>query len=150
MVGWREWVSLPDLAVARIKAKLDTGARTSALHAEDIQIISGGHRKRVRFTIHPEQKTRRGAVRTEAQFLGFRRIKSSTGHEEERPIITTVLRLGTHEYLIEMSLARRDIMGFRLLLGRQAIRQHFLINPGRSFLTGNRPPKKKKSPTKTL
>lgn len=135
VIGWREWVSLPDLQIDAIKVKVDSGARTSALHAEDIEFIKKKGRKRVRFKIYPEQKSKCKEVIAEADLVDQRSVRSSIGHETERPVILTRLRVGDQDWPIELTLVNRDVMGFRMLLGRQAIRdQGFLIDPKKSFL----------------
>ena len=135
-IGWREWLGLPELGVARIKAKVDTGARTSALHAEDVRVVGGGRgRARVRFTVHPVQRSRKGAVEAMATLIGERTVTSSSGTRETRPVIRTLVRIGDAEWPIEITLTRRDVMGFRMLLGRQALHGQAVVDPGRSFLT---------------
>lgn len=133
IIGWREWISLPELGVKKIKAKVDTGARTSALHASDIKIIKKHGKKWAQFTFHPLQHNRK-IVKTAAPLVEFRTIKSSTGHRQERPVILTTLELMGQEWPIEITLTNRDMMGFRMLIGRQSIKKNFLVNAGRSFL----------------
>ncbi len=134
VMGWREWVSLPSLKVLNIKVKVDSGARTSALHAEDIEVFKKAGREWVRFTIFPLQNSRRGKVLAEAEVIAHRRIRSSSGTETRRPVIRTELKVGEDHWPIEISLVNRDIMGFRMLLGRTAVRHGFLIDPGHAFL----------------
>lgn len=134
-MGWREWVRLPDLGVRLVKAKIDTGARTSALHADDIRFTSRGGRRLVHFRIHPKQRSARGAVEATAPLVDLRRVRSSNGTTEVRPVIRTRVDVGGSEWVIELTLTRRDLMGFRMLLGRQALRGHAIVDPGRSFLT---------------
>lgn len=134
-IGWREWVRLPDLGVNLIKAKVDTGARTSALHAEDVRFLVRAGRRMVRFTLHPKQRNRRTAVTATAPVVDERIVRSSNGEQELRPVIETTIDIGGHEWPIELTLTRRDVMGFRMLLGRQALRRQVIIDPGRSFLT---------------
>jgi hypothetical protein len=133
-VGWREWVALPDLDVARIKAKVDTGARSSALHAFDIERIRMGRKPGVRFSLHPRQRSSRPVVVAEALLVDERWVRSSSGKQTFRPVIVTPVRLGRQIWEIEVTLVQRDMMGFRMLLGRQAIRRRFLVDPGRSYL----------------
>jgi hypothetical protein len=135
IVGWREFLSLPDLGVPRIKAKIDTGARTSVLHAENVRYVRKGGRRMVRFTVLPKQRTEAGAVDAIAPFIEERMVRSSNGESERRPVIQTTLRLRDDEWPIELTLTRRDVMGFRMLLGRAALRGRALIDPGHSFLT---------------
>ncbi|MEZ6055369.1 MAG: ATP-dependent zinc protease [Planctomycetaceae bacterium] len=141
-VGWREWVALPDLGVNPIKAKLDTGARTSSLHAFEIEEFTREGTCWVRFAVHPLQRVRDGEVWAESPLVEYRTVRSSSGHAEKRPVIKTSLRLGDKEWEIELTLANRDAMGFRMLLGREALRGRVLIDAGLSYLT-SRPPKKK-------
>jgi hypothetical protein len=141
VIGWIERVSLPDLQISRIKAKADTGARTSALHAENIRVHlrENGHRE-VSFTFYPSSDTDK-AVRVTCPLKESRMIKSSTGALTLRPVISTTLRIGTFEKRIEITLINRSIMEFRMLLGRTALRQ-FLVDPRHSYLlTGKGKPK---------
>jgi hypothetical protein len=134
MIGWREWVGLPELGVARVKAKIDTGARTSAIHAFDIESYRRGGTPWVRFELHPLQRNNELRVRCDAPVLDERVVRSSTGHAERRFVIATALLLGELSWPIEISLAQRDEMGFRMLIGRTAIARRVLVDPGRSFL----------------
>jgi hypothetical protein len=138
-IGWREWVGLPELGVAAIKAKIDTGARTSALHAWNIVEHDGPDGPWVSFELHPVQRNNKMIVPSRAPVHSSRDIRSSNGQIEHRVIIRTLLRLGERTWPIELSLTNRDAMGFRLLLGRAALRKKVMINPGRSFLIP-RPP----------
>lgn len=147
VLGWREWVALPGLRVRAIKVKVDTGARTSALHAEDIVILRNrrtGERS-VRFTLYPRKNRDRPLV-AKAPLLGFRKIKSSVGEITERPVISTILRVDGDEWIIEVTLINRDIMGYRMLLGRSAIQHGFVIDPAHSYLLPRPRPAKKLSP----
>lgn len=133
-IGWREWVALPDMSRIPVKAKIDTGARTSALHAFGLRIVRGDGTDRASFELHPIQRSSAGSVRVEMPVVAFRRVRSSNGHVENRPVIRTMVRLGDHEWPIDITLTSRDTMGFRMLLGRSALRRRFLVDPGRSFL----------------
>jgi hypothetical protein len=139
-IGWREWAALPELGVGSIKAKIDTGARSSSLHAWDVRIVEGNGRgprvPRVRFVLHPRQRDMAETVEAEADLVAMRAVRSSNGEVENRPVIRTPLVLDGHRYAIELTLTRRDQMGFRMLLGRRAVRRRFVIDPGRSFLSG--------------
>lgn len=135
-IGWREWAELPSLCERRILAKIDTGAKTSALHAYRIREIAVDGRPHVEFTIHPVQNKSRPAVRCRAPIHDRRTFKSSNGAAQERIVIVTELRLGRRKRTIELSLANRDDMGFRLLIGRDALRKNVIIHPSRSFLLG--------------
>ena len=136
MIGWREWVELPGLRVPLIKAKIDTGARSSALHAFDIKLVRRRGRDYVRFKVHPLQRDTHTTVVAEAELLEYRLVRSSAGHESLRPVILTDVELLGQNWMIELTLASRDVMGFRMLLGRQALRRRFIVDPGRSFLGG--------------
>jgi hypothetical protein len=136
VVGWREWVALPDLGIPAIKAKVDTGARSSALHAFDIHERQEGGETWVEFQVHPLQRDARVTVPARARLLGERWIRSSSGKETLRAVIETRLVLGDRWWPIELTLVRRDLMGFRMLLGRQALRRRLVVSPSRSFLSG--------------
>lgn len=133
VIGWREWLALPDLGVARIKAKVDTGARSSALHAFDVRRFHRRGRQMVRFKVHPLQRDAVQAIDAEAELIEERLVRSSSGRQELRPVIRATVELMGQTWAIELTLADRDVMGFRMLLGRQAIRGRFVVDPGRSF-----------------
>lgn len=135
LVGWREWVALPELDVGRIKAKIDTGARTSSIHAWNIRLANGADGDWVSFDLHPVQRNNSEIVSCRARLADSREIRSSSGHVERRFVIETLLKLGENAWPIHLGLTNRDEMGFRLLLGRTALRKRVIINPGRSFLT---------------
>lgn len=139
VIGWREWAALPDLGVRSIKAKIDTGARSASIHAFDIEHIKRRGQPIVRFTLHPTQRKAQPSITCEAQLLEYRTVRNPGGREERRPVITTPIQIGDHTFSIELTLARRDSMGFRMLIGRQAIRGRFVVDPGRSFVVGRRP-----------
>jgi hypothetical protein len=136
VVGWREWLSLPELHVMQIKAKVDTGARTSALHAEDIRYVRRRGGTLVQFVVTTEQEGTLVRTVAIAPLLDERKVRSSNGTAELRPVIETRVRLGEREWSIEVTLTRRDMMGFPMLLGRQAVKGHAVVDPGRSFLNG--------------
>lgn len=138
-VGWREWVALPDLRVHAIKAKIDTGARTSALHSYSIEPFRRGGALWVRFVLQPIQQSDAVKVACEAPAIDQRTVRNSGGGVETRYIITTLLKLGEDAWPIELALTNRDQMGFRMLLGRTALQRRALIEPGRSFLLGKPP-----------
>jgi hypothetical protein len=139
IIGWREWVALPDLGVDAIKAKIDTGARSSAIHAFDIERFSKGEQDFVRFKMHPIQRETKQTVTAEAALLDQRHVRNSGGHGELRLVILTHAELKDHRWPIELTLTNRDVMGFRMLLGRAAVREHFLVDPGHSYLLSHQP-----------
>lgn len=142
MIGWREWVRLPDLGVDSIKTKVDTGARTSSLHAFDLKEVEKDGEVWVRFIVHPEQRSSHPSIQVELPLLAHRRVRDSGGRSELRPVVETVVELMGRRWPIELTLTGRDAMGFRMLLGRQAIRRRFLVDPGGSFYGGKRIRKK--------
>jgi hypothetical protein len=137
VVGWREWVGLPDLGVQRIKAKIDTGARSSTLHAFGLTTLRENGIEVVRFRIHPLQHDSSVTVEAVAPLVDERSVRNSGGQTEMRPVIVTELELSGQSWAIELTLTRRDAMGFRMLLGRQAIRGRFAVDPGVSFVSGS-------------
>jgi len=141
-IGWREWIALPELGIKQIKAKVDTGARSSALHAFDLETFRQDGNEMVRFTVHPMQRSGEKSIVAEARVLEYRSVKSSGGQQTRRPVIVTSIQLLGKTWKIELTLAARDEMGFRMLLGREAIRRQMVVDPGRSYLNGR--PKKKK------
>ncbi len=134
IIGWREWVRLPDLNVGRIKAKIDTGARTSALHAYKITPFTKDGAAYVRFAVHPMQRQRKPEIMCVAVVIDHRGVTDSGGRVEQRYVIRTTLKLGKRRWPIELTLTNRDQMGFRMLIGRQALRRRYLVDTGRSFI----------------
>lgn len=134
VIGWREWVALPQLGVAHVKAKIDTGARSSAIHAFDVELFERQGLSMVRFKLHPVQQQSLPEIAAEAMLLDQRQVRSSGGHTQLRPVIKTEVTLNGLTWPIELTLANRDVMGFRMLLGRQAIRQRFWVDAGASYL----------------
>jgi hypothetical protein len=145
-LGWREWVALPALGIDSIKAKVDTGARTSALHTFAVETRRERGVLHVRFGIHPDQHSNERELWCEAPVLDQRVVRDSGGHEETRYAIATLVRAGEFEWPIEVTLTDRDTMGFRMLLGRTAIRDRFVVVPGRSYLLGRRRSRKRNAP----
>lgn len=139
-IGWREWVSLPELHIPYIKAKIDTGARTSALHAFRLEYFTENQQEKVRFYIHPFQyKNKKSAVIECVGLLKDKRIVTdSGGHREERPVIETLFQLGELSWRIEITLTCRDDMRFKMLLGRTAMHHKLLVDPFRSYIMGKK------------
>ncbi len=134
IIGWREWVSLPGLKIDQIKAKVDSGAKTSSLHAFNMKTYKRGRFEYVKFNIHPEQRTSKDEIECRAKIEEYRKVKSSNGATELRPVILTPVTLMGETWEIEITLTNRDEMGFRMLLGRESMRKRFLIDTGKSFL----------------
>lgn len=138
VLGWREWVALPALGIDRIKAKVDTGARTSALHAFDVHLDQGEEGRIVRFSMHPFQHDTDSVIACAAPLRDEREVRDSGGHSEMRYVIQTDVKIGPMTHSVEMTLTNRDSMGFRMLLGRTAIKGQYLVDPGGSFLVRKR------------
>ena len=136
-IGWKEWLAIPELGVPAIKAKIDTGAKTSALHAFKLKTFTSHGQEYVRFWLHPLQKKTEIEIICEAPVADKRLIKDSGGHAEERYIIETPILLNGRQWTVEISLTSRENMSFRMLLGRSAMRQGAVkVDPGRSYVTG--------------
>ena len=139
IAGWREWVSLPGIGVPWIKAKLDTGARTSSLHAFDVEELGESGAQRVRFWVHPWQNSADDAIAVECPIHDRRTVRSSSGHEEERIVVLMDVAILGRTVSAEVTLSNRDSMGFRMLVGREALRNSFIVDPARSFVGGRAP-----------
>lgn len=135
VIGWREWVGLPELGIAKIKAKVDTGARTSALHAFSLKPFTENGKDKIAFEIHPLQHNKNEIITCIADVIDKRAVTDSGGHTEERYVIVTPLTIAGQNWPIEITLTERENMLFRMLLGRSALRKHFIVNPARSFVT---------------
>ena len=135
-LGWREWVSLPDLGIAHLKAKVDTGAKTSALHAFYLESFEREGQPWVRFGVHPSQFFTDVVIECEAAVKDVRKVTDSGGHAEMRPVIDTNVVLGGRQRVIEVTLTDRESMKFRMLIGRNALRRRYVVDSGKSFLLG--------------
>ena len=142
VIGWREWVGLPEFDVKSIKVKVDTGARSSSLHAFDMHPFRRNGQDWIRFQIHPVQRKSIRCVEVESRVHEYRHVRSSSGKASLRPVVITRVELFGRSWPIELTLAGRDEMGFRMLLGREAIRGRFLTDPGSSYYAG-KPARKK-------
>ncbi|EKE09430.1 MAG: hypothetical protein ACD_16C00176G0003 [uncultured bacterium] len=132
--GWREWAQLPDLGVDKIKVKIDTGAKTSSLHAFQVSTVRHDGREFVKFDIHPIQDNDTVIYTCLSPIVDYRWITSSTGNRQQRIIIETRLKIGAYSSIVQLSLANRDEMGFRMLIGRAALKKEVLVDPAHSFL----------------
>ena len=135
LLGWREWVSLPGLGIDKIKAKVDTGARTSALHAFSLKPFEQEGKQKIEFAIHPLQHNSDVTIVCTADIIDKRLVTDSGGHSEERYVIQTPLTIAGQTWPIEITLTERENMLFRMLLGRSALRKRFIVNPARSFVS---------------
>jgi len=136
-LGWSEWCSLPELGLPAVKVKVDTGAKTSALHAFNMEPFKKGEKEYIRFDIHPIQRNKKITVSCEAELVDKRHVKSSSGKKEKRHVIHTPVKIGRKTWEIQITLTNRDSMGFRMLLGREAMNGRILINPSEAFLKKN-------------
>jgi hypothetical protein len=135
-LGWREWVALPEFGIAQIKTKIDTGARSSALHAETLDPYTKGGENWLMFTVQPKQKQSDLVIECHALIKDRRMVSDSGGHKQRRYVIETQLLFGHHLIQAEITLTNRDSMRFRMLLGRTAMNKHFFIDPNASYLQG--------------
>lgn len=136
VAGWRERVALPGLGIPALRAKLDTGAKTSALCARRMEMFERDGERWVRFKVWPGVKGGRKRIACEARVVDMRRVRSSTGHEHTRPVIHTDVVIGDHRWQIEVTLAKRRKLKFRMLLGRQALAGRLVVDSGASYVAG--------------
>lgn len=138
-LGWREWVTLPDLGSGKLRVKIDTGARTAALHVIGLDLEETATGLVAHFKLHFDNGTPTPVDVNAAPIVGFRRVRNPGGRTESRPVVSTNIQLGTHLLPALVTLTRRDDMGFQMLLGRQTIKGQFVVDPGRSYLISERP-----------
>jgi hypothetical protein len=138
VIGWREWVQLPDLGVFVIKAKVDTGAATSSLHAFRLERFEKDGLAYVRFEIHPRQRSKKPSIECEAPVVRDTAVRNPGGRTELRPVIASTLVIAGQPVDALINLTGRDEMGYRMLLGRRTLRNRFVVDPGKSYL-GPRP-----------
>jgi len=136
IVGWQEVISLPTIGLQAIKVKVDTGAKTSSLHAENIQYFKTGSKEYVTFDVHPVQKHKELTIRCQAELKETRDVKSSSGCQENRPMITTNMKIGDYIFKIDLNLTKRDYMKSRMLLGRDAMKGNIMVDPENKFIHG--------------
>ncbi|MCX7085137.1 MAG: ATP-dependent zinc protease [Methylococcales bacterium] len=136
LLGWREWIGLPGLNIEKIKAKVDTGARSSAIHAFELDPYKKNGENWIMFAIHPEQNNTDIIIECHAPIKDRRIVSDSGGHKQQRYVIETPLVIGQSIITAEVTLTNRDSMLFRMLLGRTAIKDHYLIAANKSFLQG--------------
>lgn len=137
ILGWREWVGLPDFGVERVRCKVDTGARTSALHAFYVEEFEKEGKAMVKFGLHPDQGSTEREIHCEAEIFDRRDVTDSGGHTEKRIVIKTNIVLANMTWPIELNLTNRDTMRYRMLLGRTAIADNYLVDAGGSHLSGD-------------
>jgi hypothetical protein len=139
ILGWREWISLPDLGITGIKAKIDTGARSSSLHAFDIEKFDIDGKPWVAFKVHPLQHDNSTTVHCKARIKDYRQVTDSGGHRSMRYVIETTICVGEDHFTTEMTLAGRSEMMFRMLVGRTAMKNRYTVDPSRSYCVSQPP-----------
>lgn len=135
-IGWKEWCALPALNIKEIKAKVDTGAATSALHAEVLSVSEFLGEKFIRFRVYPHQSDRYAPKVCKARLIANRYVMSSNGHREKRYVIRTPITVGKLSFMTDITLTDRSPLRFRMLLGRLALRKNFLIDPAKAHIQG--------------
>lgn len=144
VIGWREWITLPGVCDTPMKVKVDTGAATSALHAFGLEIVHLDGTPHARFEVHPMQRSRKHSQEVEVPVVAFRRVRSSSGHSERRPVVRVLINIGGRRFETDVTLTSRDEMGFRMLLGRSALRRRYLVDAARSYVQSSSLSKDKK------
>lgn len=142
IIGWREWVGLPDLGIDAVRAKIDTGAKTSAIHAFDLVPFERDGEQWIAFSIHPRRRKKLPSVACEARVMESRKVTSSNGIAESRYVIETSAIIGSKRMMIELTLTNRDELSYRMLVGREALRGRFLVHSRKSYLQGDAGPGK--------
>lgn len=137
LVGNKEWCALPELGIPATKARIDSGAKTSSIHAFNIKKFHRDGETWVKFEVHPLQKNRRTSIHCEKPVIDQRSVKSSTGIAQLRYVISTTLQMGDKSWEIELTLANRDSMGYRMLLGREAMNGRIIVDPSHSYILGH-------------
>lgn len=141
ILGWREWISLPELGISGIKAKIDTGARSSSLHAIDIHTITVDGEQWVEFKVQPLQHQTDAPIHCRAPIKDYRQVTDSGGHRSMRYVVETTINIGNEQFTAEVTLADRSQMMFRMLLGRTAMKNRYTVDPGRSYCASQKPPR---------
>lgn len=141
ILGWREWISLPELGISGIKAKIDTGARSSSLHAIDIHTITVDGEQWVEFKVQPLQHQTDVPIHCRAPIKDYRQVTDSGGHRSMRYVVETTINIGNEQFTAEVTLADRSQMMFRMLLGRTAMKNRYTVDPGRSYCASQKPPR---------
>lgn len=132
-LGWREYVDFPEFGITGVKAKIDTGAKTSCIHAFSIETFEKNKEIWVRFGVHPNQEDKANEVWCESPIVDYREVTDSGGHTKMRYVISSKLIIGDLEFETEITLANRDNMRYRMLLGRRAMKGRFTVNPSVSY-----------------
>ena len=135
IIGWREAIELPSLGISSINAKIDTGAATSALHVTGLIATERDEGTWLEFSVHPTQRSQAGSLRTGAWKVGERAVRNTGGKSEVRPVIKIPIKVGGRQFKTDVTLTRRDLMGFRMLIGRRALRRRFLVDASQSWVT---------------
>lgn len=146
IIGWREWIAFPEFGIQAVNTKIDTGAKTSALHAIHVEEFERDGQAMVHFEVHPLQRNSHITAKCEAPLLEHRKVRSSNGQQTKRPVVQVLIELHGRRFPIELTLTNRDEMGFRMLLGREAMKRRFVVDCSQSYCDKTHvPPKKVRS-----